>query len=49
MWGILSRFFEALFPRRRKEWFQNVNLPGGEKERYQNVNLPGGEKSGSKM
>ena len=33
MWGILSRFFEALFPRRRKEWFQNVNLPGGEKER----------------
>ena len=39
MWGILSRFFEALFPRRRKEWFQNVNLPGGEKERYQNVKL----------
>ena len=36
MWEILSRFFEALFPRRRKEWFQNVNLPGGEKERYQN-------------
>ena len=22
----------------REEWFQNVNLPGGEKERYQNVN-----------
>ena len=36
MWGILSRFFEALFPRRREERIQNVNLPGGEKERYQN-------------
>ena len=39
MWGILSRFFEALFPRRRKEWFQNVNLPGGEKSGSKMGNL----------